>query len=263
MVVLPVALAFACVPGASISFSPAPYRYPAGTTVQVSGVGFHQSTPYRLQLHSPSGAATTIGRGASGEARTTPAGTFEDSFQIPANAAPGAYVVTAETTGPGAGGMDNSTTTFTRVQREAFEVVLRPAAAPPPAARAPLAAPAIPAPFAGKTLNGTAGKDTIVGTPFDDVINCGKGNDTVKAGGGNDVINCGAGKDRILGGAGNDKLLGGSGNDKLYGHAGNDTLRGGKGRDSLHGGAGNDRLYRDGADLLRGGAGRNSIVSAK
>lgn len=264
---LPAALAFACVPGGSLSFSQVPYRYQAGESVGVRGSGFHAAAVYKLSMESPSGAVTPVGDGLAREVRTDSGGGFQDTIKIPAAAAPGNYVVRGETTGPGGGGMDNGTAPVTRVQRETFEVVPKPAATPP----APMAlAPAASAPFAGKTINGTSGPDKLVGTPFNDVITCGGGNDVVKGGGGNDVINCGAGKDRVdggpgrdrvVGGAGNDKLSGGSGNDKLYGSAGKDTLRGGKGTDMLFGGGGNDRLYRDGADLLRGGGGRNSVVS--
>ena len=261
IVVLPAALAFACVPSGSLGFSPAPYTYHPGDTVEVKGMGFHPNAQYKLSMQSPSGTVTQVGRGLNGPVLTDSAGSFQDTIQIPSTAALGSYVVTAETTGPGGGGMDNSTNTVTRVQRESFDVVPKAAAPPPPAAVPPVVAPGIPAPLVGKTIIGTSGNDTIVGTPFADVINCGAGRDVVKAGGGNDVINCGAGNDRVDGGAGKDRAAGGPGNDKLSGGPGNDILRGGTGRDRLYGGAGNDRLYRDGADLLRGGAGKNSIVS--
>ena len=263
---LPAALAFACVPGGSLSFDTVPYRYQPGQSVGVTGNGFHPSATYRLTMESPSGAIAPIGEGL-----TDSSGTFRHRITVPAAAVPGAYVVRAETTGPGSGGMDNGNGTFTRVQRETFEVPARPAAPPPARATPPPLAPAAPAPFAGKTINGTSGADRLIGTPFDDVINCRGGKDVVRGGGGNDVIKCGsgndrveggAGKDRIVGDAGNDRLSGGSGNDRLYGSAGRDTLRGGKGKDRLSGGGGNDRLHRDGADLLRGGAGRNKVIGS-
>lgn len=262
---LPAALAFACVPGASIGFSPSPYRYHAGDTIQINGVAFHRNVAYKLTLRSPSGEVTTpIGNAVDGPVATDATGGFTDSYKVPANAQLGTYLVTAETTGPGPCGMGSGTDLQTCIQRESFDVVAKQAVSLPPPAARQTPAPALPAPFAGRTLTGTSGNDKLIGTPFDDVITCGAGNDIAKGGGGNDVIKCGRGKDQVRGGPGDDKISGGTGNDKLYGNAGEDVLRGGKGKDRLFGGAGDDRLYRDRQDVVvRGGGGKNSIVSVK
>lgn len=89
--VLPLALAWACVPGATIGFDRAVYEYRAGDTVTVLGRAFAPATQVTLTLAAPSGASTTVGSGVL----TDSAGTFRDSFALPASAAPGAYVVVA------------------------------------------------------------------------------------------------------------------------------------------------------------------------
>ena len=268
--VLSAAIAWACVPATSMGFDRSPYDYRAGETVGVVAQGFYPSRPYKLTMTSPSGATTAVGKGANGDpVLAGPAGDISDSFALPADAAPGSYIVRVENT--------NEAGTATRVARETLTVVTD-GPTPPPGSAPPLPAPgtrgaAKLAPAVGTSfLTGTSANDTITGTPFADVISCGAGNDTVRGMGGNDVIKCGAGNDRISGGAGkdivsagsgNDKASGGAGNDTLRGNAGSDTLRGDAGTDRLLGGIGSDRLYRDSKDKLSGGAGRDSTVAVK
>ena len=269
--VLSAAVAWACVPATSMGFNRSPYEYKPGETVGVTAQGFHSNSEYTLTLTPPSGSETPVGKRLTNDAvRTDPGGTITDEFVIPPDAAPGAYIVKAQTQRATSSGAIQ-----TLVARETLTVVapVAPPAGPGPAPVVPNAPAVVPAPAVGTSfLTGTSANDTINGTPFADVINCGAGNDRVNGGGGNDVIRCaggndvingGAGKDRLDGGAGKDKLLGGAGNDSLRGGAGNDTLRGNGGRDSLSGGAGADKLNRDGKDRLSGGAGRDSMVSVK
>jgi len=270
--VLSAAVAWACVPATSMGFNKSPYQFKAGETVGVTAQGFHQNSPYRLTLTSPSKEETPVGSWVTNDAaRTDPGGTIKDEFQIPAGAATGDYIVKAQTTGKNNQGVET-----TLVARETLTVVTDPVPAapgpvvPPPSIVGP--PPGLVPAVGTSFIKGTSGNDTLTGTPFADVISCGAGNDRVRGAGGNDVIRCaggndvvngGAGRDRIDGGGGNDKLSGGAGNDSLKGGGGKDTLRGNSGRDSLSGGAGADKLYRDGKDRVRGGAGRDSTVSVK
>lgn len=267
VVALPAALALACVPQASIGFDRADYQYRAGEPVGIRGHLFHPSARVGLTVQPPVGIVTPLN-----DVITDASGSFETAFTPPPGTAPGGYLVKAQTTATDGAGM-----TGTKVARDIFTVVSKPAEAAPPADAAPPAAPSppaalaprLPAPAVSMVVEGTSGDDTLVGTPFADVINCGGGNDVVHAGGGNDVINCGAGNDRVDGGAGQDRIVGGSGNDTLsggsggdtlWGGSGADTLRGNAGKDKLFGGSGRDRLFRDGSDLLSGGPGRDSMV---
>ena len=246
LVVLPLAVAWACVPGAAIGFDRPGYQYRAGETVTVIGRAFARHTQVTLELTSPSGATTPIGNGVM----TDGSGNFDDSFALPASAAPGAYLVLAK-----ANTTDVNGHGATYEARETFRVLAPVAAVQPPALKRPLPAPAV-----GMVFKGTGASDTIVGTPFADVLTCGGGNDVVRAGGGNDVIDCGAGRDRVDAGAGDDRVTGAAGNDKIAGGAGNDRISGGSGADNLKGGSGNDTLRGNtGKDRLSGGAGRDVI----
>lgn len=259
------ALAYACIPATSMGFDRSPYQYRAGETVKVTAQGFHASTTYTLTMTPPSGNETPVGSGGL----TSSAGEIAGEFTLSSSAAPGDYLIKAQTSATDASGVTTS-----RVARETLTVVVAPVPVGPPPAVEPKPPAAIPAPAVVGTsfLKGTSGNDVLTGSPFADVIDCGAGNDRVRGLGGNDVIKCGGGNDVVDGGAGNDKLLGGSGKDKLLGGSGNDTLRGGAGADSLRGNAGtdrlfgdagNDRLYRDSKDRAVGGAGHDSMVTVK
>lgn len=249
LVVLPAAVAFACLPKAAIGFDKPGYEYKAGDTVTVKGYQLTPRSPVVMTLQAPSGELRTVG---SEGTTTDDTGAFTDSFALPSNAATGDYVVNAK-----AG---------VRSASQSFSVAVAPApsGAPAPPAR-PVLAPKLGGPALGMSfVKGTSGNDTLTGTPFADVITCGEGNDIVRGLGGNDRISCGGGHDRVDGGGGNDKVTGGSGNDTLRGGAGRDALRGGRGRDRLFGGSGADRLYRDKKDgTVSGGPGRDSRVSVR
>ena len=128
LVVLPVAIAWACAPSTGqIAFERPSYS--AGQTVVVFGTGFAANNPVQLTLQPPSGAPSAV----APEAATNASGYFEVSFSLPAGAAPGTYAVQARTdpSGAGHGGQVQPTTatkTFT---------VIAPAAP---------AAPVVPAP---------------------------------------------------------------------------------------------------------------------
>lgn len=271
LLALPLALAWACVPGAAIGFDRAVYEYRAGETVTVLGRAFAPATQVALTLQPPSGPSTTVGTGVI----TDNAGYFRDSFTLPASVAPGAYVVVAAVSTTDVDGHGR-----TYEAREAFRIMPPPVTTPPPGPKPPPPTVQRPmlAPAAGMVFTGTAGGDTIVGTQFADVIACGGGDDTVRGRGGNDVIKCGSGDDRIDGGAGNDrisggpgrdrfsgekgddKLSGGTGKDTLKGDSGDDTLRGNAGKDKLFGGPGRDLLFRGAGDVLSGGPGKDRMV---
>ena len=241
LLVLPLALAWACVPGAAIGFDREVYEYRAGETVTVLGRAFARNTQVILTLHSPSGSSTRVGNGVVTDGQ----GYFRDSFTLPASAEPGAYVVVARVNTTDADGHGRP-----YEARESFKLM------PPPA---PVQYP-VPAPAVGMVLKGTAGDDTIVGTRFADLITCGAGDDVVRGGGGNDVINCGPGNDRIDGGAGNDRISGGPGNDRISGGPGNDRISGGSGSDRISGGSGSDRISGgSGKDRISGGSGSDTL----
>ena len=132
--VLPLALAWACVPGAAIGFDRAVYEYRAGETVTVLGRAFAPSTPVTLKLDSPAGVSTTVGHGVSTDA----AGFFEDSFVLPGSAELGAYIVVASVTTTG---LDGHGRTYQAA--EAFRVVPSPSSVAYPVPPRPLLAPAL------------------------------------------------------------------------------------------------------------------------
>ncbi len=256
-------LAWACVPAGNLTV--APKSGPAGSSATASLSGFPPGEPIEIRWNALDGKVL-----GNGTAPTVP-------FAVPADAAPGTYIVVAMTTDEH-GDHSAARATFT----------ISGAAAPPPStppASNPILTPVGPmvpesgtTESGGKRITGTSRSETLTGTRFADVIICGAGNDRVRGGGGNDVIKCGSGRDNVDGGAGNDKIFGGAGNDKIFGGAGNDKLLGGPGKDRLLGGAGNDTLrgeagkdrlfgnlgrdllFRGGSDFVSGGPGKNRIV---
>ena len=92
LVVLPLAVAWACVPGAAIGFDRPGYQYRAGETVTVIGRAFLRNTEVALELTSASGATTPIGNGVM----TDGSGNFEEPFALPASAPLVAYLVVAK-----------------------------------------------------------------------------------------------------------------------------------------------------------------------
>ncbi|MCA1700307.1 MAG: hypothetical protein LC790_15960 [Actinobacteria bacterium] len=88
---VPLALAWGCVPGATIGFDRAVYEYRADETVTVLGRAFAPSTQVTLDLQPPSGPSTRVGNGVL----TDTGGNFRDFFALPASAASGAYLVVA------------------------------------------------------------------------------------------------------------------------------------------------------------------------
>ncbi len=98
LVVLPMAIAWACAPSTGqIDFNKTAFS--AGQTVEVWGSGFARSNPVVLTLQSPSGSAQRV----APDAVTTPSGYFETSFVLPAGAAPGNYALQARTDEPSIG----------------------------------------------------------------------------------------------------------------------------------------------------------------
>jgi len=129
MVVLPVALAWACAPqSASLAFDHSSYK--AGGAVGVIGGGFRPSTPVQLTLQPPSGAAQAL----PSPADTNTQGYFEASFTLPPSASSGDYVLQATT------GNTTARDTFKVVAEDA---ILPPLVTPqpPPAAPAPTTPP--------------------------------------------------------------------------------------------------------------------------
>ncbi len=90
LVVLPAAIAWACVPASSIGFDKPGYKYKAGDTVTVTGRGFRPDSPVVMKLQTPSGAQSTVGNATT---KTDGSGGFSDSFGLGSDAAPGDYVV--------------------------------------------------------------------------------------------------------------------------------------------------------------------------
>lgn len=95
LAVSPAAIAWACTPSAwsaQIAFDRSTYR--GGESVVVNGRGFAPSNAVELTLQGPSGAPRAVAPGAA----TDSGGSFEASFALPANAAPGDYALQARTT---------------------------------------------------------------------------------------------------------------------------------------------------------------------
>jgi len=104
LVVLPVAVAWACAPqSASLAFDRDSYK--AADVVGLIGSGFTPNTPVALTLQPPSGAAQAV----DARAQTNSQGYFETSFALPPDAPPGDYVLQA--------------TTNTITARDTFEVM--------------------------------------------------------------------------------------------------------------------------------------------
>ncbi len=114
LVLLPAAIAFACVPASSIGFDKTGYKYNAGDTVTVTGRGFQKDTAVTLKLQEPSGTQSTVGTAGK---NTDGTGNFSDSFPLASDARSGDYVVQVTV---GTGGA-----------RETFTVEPKPAAAQP------------------------------------------------------------------------------------------------------------------------------------
>lgn len=111
-IVVPAAIAVACVPQASIGFNSNSYRYSPGDTVGVTGRGFVQNSQVTLTLSPP---GRVVGNGVTTDSQ----GNFSDSFGLPADTPHGTYVVEARTSGsPSGGGMGGPAT----VARESFTV---------------------------------------------------------------------------------------------------------------------------------------------
>jgi len=91
LVVLPAAIAWACVPASSIGFDKPGYKYKAGETVTVTGRGFSSNAPVAMKLQAPGATTgTTVGNATT---KTDGTGGFSDSFALASDAAPGDYVV--------------------------------------------------------------------------------------------------------------------------------------------------------------------------
>ena len=136
LVVLPMAIAWACAPSTGqIAFGQPSYS--AGQSVLVFGSGFAPNNPVELTLQPPSGTPQRV----APEAATNASGYFEASFSLPPNAAPGTYALQASTTPSGVGhGGQVQPTTATKT----FNVI---APTPPPAAAPVLPAPALAVPL--------------------------------------------------------------------------------------------------------------------
>lgn len=114
LVVLPAAVAFACLPKAAIDFDKQDYRYNAGDTVTVKGFQLSPKSAVVMNLQAPSGQVSTVGTEGT---TTDDTGAFTDSFGLASDAATGDYVVSAKA------GTRSASQTFT---------VEPPASSPPP-----------------------------------------------------------------------------------------------------------------------------------
>jgi len=85
LVVLPAAIAWACVPASSIGFDKPGYKYKAGETVTVTGRGFSSNAPVAMKLQAPGATTgTTVGNATT---KTDGTGGFSDSFALASDAA--------------------------------------------------------------------------------------------------------------------------------------------------------------------------------
>ena len=122
LVVLPAAIAFACVPSSSIGFDKQGYKYNAGDSVTVTGRGFSSSAPVVITLQSPSGAQSTVG--TTGKT-TDSTGGFTDSFALASDTPNGDYVVSVKV------GNGGARETFTVEPKAAAPVTPTPMTTPP------------------------------------------------------------------------------------------------------------------------------------
>jgi len=123
LVVLPAAIAFACVPSSSIGFDKQGYKYNAGDTVSVTGRGFRSDTPVVMRLQAP-GSATSSTVGDPNK-KTDSSGGFTDSFGLAPDAANGDYVVSVTV------GTSGARETFTVEPKAAAPVTPTPVTTPP------------------------------------------------------------------------------------------------------------------------------------
>lgn len=124
LVVLPAAIAFACVPSSSIGFDKQGYKYNAGETVTVTGRGFDRDAPVVMKLQAPSGEQSTVGTAGK---KSDVQGSFTDSFALASDAANGDYVVSVTV------GQSGARETFTVEPKPADEPAPNPFTPPPPA----------------------------------------------------------------------------------------------------------------------------------
>jgi len=123
LVVLPAAIAFACVPSSSIGFDKQGYKYNAGDTVSVTGRGFRADTPVVIRLQAP--GSTTPSTVGDSNKKTDSSGGFTDSFALAPDAANGDYVVSVTV------GTSGARETFTVEPKAAAPVTPTPMTTPP------------------------------------------------------------------------------------------------------------------------------------
>ncbi len=157
LVVLPAAIAFACVPSSSIGFDKQGYKYNAGDSVTVTGRGFSSSAPVVITLQSPSGAQSTVG--TTGKT-TDSTGGFTDSFALASDTPNGDYVVSVKV------GNGGARETFTVEPKAAAPVTPTPMTTPPPSTgpgtTTPPATTPTESPESGNTDDATAARKKAI-----------------------------------------------------------------------------------------------------
>lgn len=158
LVVLPAAIAFACVPASSIGFDKQGYKYNAGDTVNVTGRGFRANTPVVMRLQAPGSAtASTVG---DPNKTTDSSGGFTDSFGLASDAGNGDYVVSVTV---GTGGARE---TFTVEPKAVAEPTPTPITTPPsstgPGTTTPPATPPTEAPQDGNRSDARAARKKAI-----------------------------------------------------------------------------------------------------
>ena len=159
LVVLPAAIAFACVPASSIGFDKQGYKYNAGDSVTVTGRGFRADTPVVMRLQAP-GSATSSTVGDPNK-KTDSSGGFTDSFGLASDVANGDYVVSVTV------GTSGARETFTVEPRAAAPVTPTPVSSPPqestePGTVPPPEASPTESPESGNTEDATAARKKAV-----------------------------------------------------------------------------------------------------
>ena len=158
LVVLPAAIAFACVPSSSIGFDKQGYKYNAGDTVSVTGRGFRADTPVVIRLQAP--GSTTPSTVGDSNKKTDSSGGFTDSFALAPDAANGDYVVSVTV------GTSGARETFTVEPKAAAPVTSTPMTTPPPSTgpvtATPPAPPATESPESGNTEDATAARKKAI-----------------------------------------------------------------------------------------------------